>query len=169
MRRPVKRKLSIANNCGKEMSIKAGRFGPFLACSGYPDCQTTRRLVEGTRKAMQPDEPLEEKCTLCGEHLIKKHGRFGEFIGCSGYPKCKYTRPITMGNQMPEVQRRRICAARERGNAVDADVREFSTVARVTRIAISRRRSCRCRSRVRSAPHRLSWKRIENRNRMDVY
>jgi DNA topoisomerase-1 len=99
---PGETKVEYCHNCGKEMVIKAGRFGPFLACSAYPDCQTTRRLVEGTRKAMQPDEPLEEKCTLCGEHLIKKHGRFGEFIGCSGYPKCKYTRPITMGIKCPK-------------------------------------------------------------------
>jgi DNA topoisomerase-1 len=99
---PGETKIEYCHNCGKEMVIKAGRFGPFLACSAYPDCQTTRRLVEGTRKAMQPDEPLEEKCTLCGEHLVKKHGRFGEFIGCSGYPKCKYTRPITMGIKCPK-------------------------------------------------------------------
>jgi len=99
---PGETKVEYCHNCGKEMVIKAGRFGPFLACSAYPDCQTTRRLVEGTRKAMQPDEPLDEKCTLCGNGLIKKHGRFGEFIGCSGYPKCKYTRPITMGIKCPK-------------------------------------------------------------------
>src|SRR6267143_1698675 len=88
--------------CGKEMAIKRGRFGTFLACTGYPDCKTTRRLVQGTRIAHQPDEPLEEKCALCGNGLVKKHGRFGEFIGCSGYPKCKYTRPITMGIKCPK-------------------------------------------------------------------
>src|SRR5580658_6588434 len=99
---PGEVKVEYCHNCGKEMVIKAGRFGPFLACSAYPDCQTTRRLVEGTRKSMQPDELLDEKCTLCGNGLIKKHGRFGEFIGCSGYPKCKYTRPITMGIKCPK-------------------------------------------------------------------
>src|SRR5215475_5894780 len=95
-------KTEYCENCGKEMLMKRGRFGAFLACSGYPDCKTTRRLVEGTRIALQPDEPLEEKCQLCGNHLIKKHGRFGTFIGCSGYPKCKYTRPITMGIKCPK-------------------------------------------------------------------
>src|SRR5271157_3388444 len=99
---PGEIKVEYCHNCGKEMVIKAGRFGPFLACSAYPDCQTTRRLVEGTRKSMQPDELLEEKCTLCGNGLVKKHGRFGEFIGCTGYPKCKYTRPITMGIKCPK-------------------------------------------------------------------
>src|ERR1700677_547689 len=95
-------KTEYCENCGKEMMMKRGRFGAFLACSGYPDCKTTRRLVEGTRIALQPDEPLEEKCQLCSNHLIKKHGRFGTFIGCSGYPKCKYTRPITMGIKCPK-------------------------------------------------------------------
>jgi DNA topoisomerase-1 len=95
-------KIEYCHNCGKEMSIKAGMFGPFLACAGYPDCKTTRRLVEGTRIARQPDEALNEKCPTCGEGLVKKHGRFGEFIGCSTYPKCKYTRPITMGIKCPK-------------------------------------------------------------------
>jgi DNA topoisomerase-1 len=90
------------DNCGKEMTIKRGRFGTFLACTGYPDCKTTRRLVTGTRKAGAPDVPLDEKCPTCGEQLLKRHGRFGEFIGCSKYPKCKYTRPITLGIACPE-------------------------------------------------------------------
>src|SRR6202140_647336 len=89
-------------NCGREMVIKRGRWGAFLACTGYPECKTTRRLVEGTRKSMQPDELLDEKCTLCGNGLVKKHGRFGEFIGCTGYPKCKYTRPIPLGIKCPK-------------------------------------------------------------------
>jgi len=95
-------KTEYCENCGKEMALKRGRFGAFLACTGYPDCKTTRRLVAGTRIALQPDEPLDEKCPLDGNGLVKKHGRFGEFIGCSGYPKCKYTRPITMGIKCPK-------------------------------------------------------------------
>ena len=95
-------KIEYCDNCGKEMVIKRGMFGTFLACKGYPDCKTTRRLVQGTRIAHQPDEPLAELCTLCGKNLVKKSGRFGEFIGCSGYPKCKYTRPITMGIKCPK-------------------------------------------------------------------
>jgi DNA topoisomerase-1 len=95
-------KTEYCENCGKEMAIKRGRFGTFLACTGYPDCRTTRRLVQGTRIALQPDEPLDEKCPEDGNQLVKKHGRFGEFIGCMGYPKCKYTRPITMGIKCPK-------------------------------------------------------------------
>src|SRR5205807_10144795 len=72
-----------------------------ISCTGYPDCKTTRRLVQGTRIAHQPDEPLAELCTLCGKNLVKKSGRFGEFIGCSGYPKCKRSEEHTSELQSP--------------------------------------------------------------------
>ena len=90
------------DNCGKVMAIKRGRFGTFLACTGYPNCKTTRRLASGTRKALEPDVPLDEKCPDCGAQLLKRHGRYGEFIGCEKYPKCKYTRPITLGIKCPK-------------------------------------------------------------------
>ena len=91
------------DNCGKEMIIKRGRFGTFLACTGYPNCKTTRRLVTGTKKAKAPDVPLGEKCPDCGEgELLRRAGRFGDFIGCQNYPKCKYTRPITLGIKCPK-------------------------------------------------------------------
>jgi len=89
-------------NCGKEMAIKRGRFGTFLACTGYPNCKTTRRLASGTRKALQPDVVLEEKCPMDGGVLLRRAGRFGDFIGCQNYPKCKYTRPITLGIKCPK-------------------------------------------------------------------
>src|SRR5690348_5195537 len=90
------------DNCGKEMTIKRGRFGTFLACTGYPNCKTTRRLASGTKKALEPDVPIDEKCPECQGQLLKRHGRYGEFIGCEHYPKCKYTRPITLGIKCPK-------------------------------------------------------------------
>jgi DNA topoisomerase I len=95
-------KTEYCENCGREMALKRGRFGTFLACTGYPDCKTTRRLVEGTRKAKAPDVPIGEKCPDDGGELLKRQGRFGEFIGCQNYPKCKYTRPITLGIKCPK-------------------------------------------------------------------
>jgi len=95
-------KTEYCENCGREMALKRGRFGSFLACTGYPDCKTTRRLVEGTRKARQPDVPIGEKCPDDGGELLKRAGRFGDFIGCQNYPKCKYTRPITLGIKCPK-------------------------------------------------------------------
>ena len=70
-------------NCGRVMVLKRGRFGQFMACTGYPDCKTTRRLDQGKRV---PDVPLEETCPQCQRNLVLRHGRYGEFISCSGYP-----------------------------------------------------------------------------------
>jgi DNA topoisomerase-1 len=95
-------KVEICDTCGKEMVVKAGRFGAFLACSGYPECKQTKRLVQGTRTARQPDVILEEKCPLDDAFLLRRQGRFGDFIGCQNYPKCKYTRPITLGIKCPK-------------------------------------------------------------------
>jgi len=91
-------------NCGREMIIKRGRWGTFLACTGYPDCKTTRRLVQGTRRARQPDEKLDENCPNCGLQLLKKHGQYGEFVACSGYPKCKFIRSKTLGIKCPKCE-----------------------------------------------------------------
>ena len=85
-------------NCGREMTIKRGRFGQFLACTGYPDCKTTKQVGDKEKK---PDVPLEEKCPKCANNLVLKHGRFGEFTACSNYPKCKYVKQKTIGVSCP--------------------------------------------------------------------
>ena len=74
------------------MVVKKGRFGPFLACSRYPDCKATRRLVrgEGGRLQLEVVKPLDENCPDCGKPLAWRRGRFGPFIACSTYPECKY-------------------------------------------------------------------------------
>jgi DNA topoisomerase-1 len=84
-------------NCGRPMVLKKGRFGTFFACSGYPDCKTTKQIGGEQRK----DVPLEEKCPQCGNHLVQKHGRYGEFVACSDYPKCKFVKQKTIGVACP--------------------------------------------------------------------
>jgi DNA topoisomerase-1 len=85
-------------NCGRVMVLKRGRFGQFMACTGYPDCKTTRRLDQGKRV---PDIPLDEKCPDCGRNMIIRHGRYGEFTSCSGYPDCKYVKQNFIGVKCP--------------------------------------------------------------------
>jgi DNA topoisomerase I len=85
-------------NCGRVMVLKRGRFGQFMACTGYPDCKTTRRLDQGKKV---PDIPLEELCPKCGRNLMIRHGRYGEFTGCSGYPDCKYVKQNFIGVKCP--------------------------------------------------------------------
>jgi DNA topoisomerase-1 len=86
-------------NCGRPMVLKKGRFGNFFACTGYPDCKTTKP-IGGTQK--KADQPLDEKCPQCGNNLVLKHGRFGEFTACSNYPTCKYVKQKTIGVKCPE-------------------------------------------------------------------
>jgi len=74
--------------CGKPMIIRSGRFGDFMACSGYPECKTTKPLpTEG-------DTEVSEKCELCGKPMVEKRSRFGRFLACSGYPDCKNIKSI---------------------------------------------------------------------------
>jgi DNA topoisomerase-1 len=89
-------------NCGREMVLKKGRFGQFFACTGYPDCKTTRPIGGEQKKA---DVPLDEECPQCGSKLVLKHGRFGEFTACSNYPKCKYVKQKTIGVTCPQCQK----------------------------------------------------------------
>ena len=86
-------------NCGRSMVLKKGRFGQFYACSGYPDCKTTKRIGGEQKKA---DVALDEKCPQCDSNLVMKQGRFGEFTACSNYPACKYVKQKTIGVKCPE-------------------------------------------------------------------
>jgi len=90
-------------NCGRPMALKRGRFGQFLACTGYPECKTTRKIAQAGRAPKKPDVILDETCPKCGQaKLAMKEGRFGEFIACSNYPKCKYIKPKTVGVPCPK-------------------------------------------------------------------
>jgi DNA topoisomerase I len=90
-------------NCGKPMALKRGRFGQFLACTGYPECKTTRKIAQGAQGPKKPDVILDETCPKCGEaKLVMKEGRFGPFISCKNYPKCKYIKPKTVGVPCPK-------------------------------------------------------------------
>jgi len=80
----------VCEKCGKPMVVKIGKFGKFLACTGFPECKNTKELDENGKK----EEPMkiEGKCPDCGRDLVQRRGRFGSFVGCSGYPDCKYIR-----------------------------------------------------------------------------
>jgi DNA topoisomerase-1 len=84
--------------CGKPMVLKRGRFGEFMACSGYPECRNTKKIVKSAEDMqVKQDIPLEEECPLCGKNLAIKHGRFGEFTACSDYPNCKHIKLKSTG------------------------------------------------------------------------
>ncbi|MBN1855859.1 MAG: type I DNA topoisomerase [Dehalococcoidia bacterium] len=78
----------VCPNCGKPMIIRSGRFGRFLACTGYPECKTTKPLVKTTGA----------KCPECGADIVQKRSKKGKtFYGCSAYPNCNFAtsrRPV---------------------------------------------------------------------------
>ncbi len=76
--------------CEKPMIVRWGRFGQFLACTGFPECKTTRPIGEEAEQAAVTDE----KCDICQSDMVVKRGRFGQFLACSKYPECKGARPI---------------------------------------------------------------------------
>jgi len=86
----------VCELCGKPMQLKRGRFGPFLGCTGYPECRNIRKIAKSGVAAPAPI-PLDEKCPLDGAQLVRRFGRFGEFISCSNYPKCKYIKQELTG------------------------------------------------------------------------
>lgn len=79
----------VCSACGRPMVVRRGRFGPFLACSGYPECKTTKPIVERTGV----------KCPKCAQgELIARRSRKGRtFYGCDRYPECDqvlWDRPV---------------------------------------------------------------------------
>jgi len=71
----------VCDVCGKPMVIKVGRFGKFMACSGYPECTSTKKIVTATGGI----------CPECsGRILIKKSKKGRSFYGCENYPTCNF-------------------------------------------------------------------------------
>ena len=94
----------ICDKCSQPMIVKWGRFGKFMACSGYPDCKNTKQISkEGSDgKAVSESTAVEGTCEKCQSSLVLKVGRFGKFIACSNYPDCKFTKPIDLGIKCPK-------------------------------------------------------------------
>ncbi|OEU77295.1 MAG: DNA topoisomerase I [Desulfobacterales bacterium C00003060] len=85
--------------CGKPLGIKVGKNGPFLACSGYPNCNFTRNYTRDEKGQIEMEQPVspqatDEICEKCGSPMVQKQGRFGPFVACSAYPACKNTRSL---------------------------------------------------------------------------
>ncbi|MGQ9630141.1 MAG: type I DNA topoisomerase [bacterium] len=90
--------------CGRKMNIRWGKFGNFLACSGYPECACTRDFVrdDGGNIVIVPPEMAEEVCDKCGGPMIVRMGRNGKFLACGNYPKCKNTMSLGIGVKCPK-------------------------------------------------------------------
>ncbi|HEU0075176.1 MAG TPA: type I DNA topoisomerase [Dehalococcoidia bacterium] len=79
----------LCPECERPLIRRFGRFGPFFACSGFPECRYTRQDGEPAEP-----EPTNETCDICASPMVTKRGRFGAFYACTKYPDCKGTKPI---------------------------------------------------------------------------
>lgn len=71
----------ICEVCGRPMVVKVGRFGKFLACSGYPECNHTKKIVK----------EMPGECPVCGGKILEKKSKKGKkFFGCGNYPECTF-------------------------------------------------------------------------------
>ena len=93
-------------DCGKEVSIKTGRFGPYWGCTAYPKCSFVSNMRGAAKKRAEVEMPTPAKpkpiptdvpCDECGEPMLIRTGRSGPFLGCSKYPKCKNSKPLPEG------------------------------------------------------------------------
>ncbi len=103
-------------DCGSPMQLRPGRWGPFMACTGYPKCKGTARLkgkaLEQAKEAVPAPapkpkpEPTDISCPECGARMVVRMSRRGRFLGCGAYPKCRHT--MEMPADLAEQIRKRV-------------------------------------------------------------
>ncbi len=110
--------------CGKPLSIRLGRRGRFVGCTGFPECDYTRNLGDDTGEEAEADAELVEgrSCPQCESALVVRTGRYGKFIGCSSYPNCKFIEPLVKpsdtGVECPECHKGTMVQRRSRRGKV---------------------------------------------------
>jgi DNA topoisomerase-1 len=96
-------------NCGSEMSLKNGRFGPYWGCNAYPKCDLIANMRGDAKKRAEAEMPTparpkpiatELRCPECDAPMLIRTGRTGPFLGCSRYPRCKSTQPLPDGESI---------------------------------------------------------------------
>jgi DNA topoisomerase I len=96
--------------------IKWGRNGQFLACSNYPDCNSSedfKRNVEGVITII-PKEFAKDPCPTCGKKLVVKRGKYGRFLACEDFPKCDTTGPYTLDVICPDCKKGKFAEKKSR-------------------------------------------------------
>lgn len=102
VKKEVEETDEVCDKCQKPMIIRWGRFGRFMACSGFPACKNTRELASGNGANPVLNQPVDETCDTCGQPMVRKRGRYGEFLACTGFPECKATKPASVVMDCPE-------------------------------------------------------------------
>lgn len=107
----------ICEKCGKNMVIKSGRFGRFLACPGYPECKNTKPILD----------KIDVKCPKCdeGEVVRKKSKRGRVFYGCSIYPKCDFVSwDEPMNEKCPNCKEHMVIKRSKKGDTIKCSNKE---------------------------------------------
>lgn len=84
----------LCPKCNQPLSIRLGKRGRFIGCTGYPECDYTQDLGSQDNEKKEPEVIADRSCPLCEHPLHVKTGKYGRFIGCSNYPNCKHMEPI---------------------------------------------------------------------------
>ena len=89
--------------CQKQLNIKMGRNGHFIACTGYPECSFSSNYTRDEKGRIEIQETKVDNtkvkdCEKCGRPMVKKEGRYGVFLACTGYPECKHTESLNGGS-----------------------------------------------------------------------
>ncbi|MBL8991327.1 MAG: topoisomerase DNA-binding C4 zinc finger domain-containing protein, partial [Phycisphaerae bacterium] len=93
--RPVQDTNVACVKCGRAMTKRTGRFGPFLGCSGYGDkanpCDGILRIDKKghVQAPSQPPLVTDQPCPKCGSPMNLRPGKYGPWLGCSKFPKCR--------------------------------------------------------------------------------
>ena len=93
----------VCPECNSKLTIRVGKNGHFLGCSGYPECYYTRNYTRNEKGIIHPVEPSSDEtsdriCEKCGKPMLIKQGKYGAFYACSGYPDCKNTQSVVSNN-----------------------------------------------------------------------
>jgi DNA topoisomerase-1 len=105
--------------CSKPLSVRLGKRGRFIGCTGYPECDYTRSLEEDANAENPTNEVIPDRtCPECTSPLKIRQGRFGKFIGCTSYPKCKFLEPLEkpadLGIECPQCSQGKILKRKSR-------------------------------------------------------
>ncbi len=112
---PLTESEVVCEKCGRNMVVRTGRFGKFLACPGYPSCKNTKPM---------PEDDITQPCPKCGSKLVKRVSKkTGKtFYGCSNFPTCDFAAPgIPTGAKCEECGGYILLGARGRKYCMNSD------------------------------------------------
>jgi DNA topoisomerase-1 len=103
--------------CQRPLSIRLGKRGRFIGCTGYPECDYTQDMSQDAEKN-EPEVVEDRVCPVCSGVLHIKAGKYGRFIGCSNFPKCRHMEPLEKpadtGVECPKCHHARILQRKSR-------------------------------------------------------